>query len=97
MFTCGKTLEGYKYIQNRSQVAIPHPNISQPFRDLGNTEKRAPAQPNSPPWHLSPSARVQNAFLWEGSGQSCAVGASPAAGTSEAGSAPCCKLLMQQD
>lgn len=36
-------------------------------------------------------------FLQEGSGQSCAIRASPAAGTSEAGSAPCCKLLMQQD
>ena len=89
--------EYHKYVQNRSQVAIPHPNISQPLWDLENTEETAPAQPSTPPWHAVPECMCSNVFIWEGSGQSCAVGASPAAGTSKAGSAPCCKLLMQQD
>lgn len=54
-----KNSEYYKYVQNRSQVAIPHPNISQPLRDLGNTEKPAQAQPDTPPWHPSLSTCVQ--------------------------------------
>lgn len=87
----------YKYTQNRSQVAIPLPNISQPLWDLGNRGEPDPAQPNTPPPAFLPRHMCSNVFIWEGSGQSCAVGASPAAGTSEAGSAPCCKLLMQQD
>lgn len=44
----------YKYTQNRSQAAIPLPNISQPLWDLGNRGEPDPAQPNTPPWHSSP-------------------------------------------